>query len=63
MYVAAQLDHSSSTTTLNHYAHVYADAQMAPARRMVDAISEAREAWGVRPEFANGKVRVLRQAL
>jgi integrase len=41
-YVTAALGHSSAKTTLDHYAHVYAEAQLETSVRMVDAIAEAR---------------------
>ena len=43
-YVAAAMGHSSATTTLDHYAHVFDEARMAPAAPMVATIEAAREA-------------------
>jgi integrase len=40
-YVTAALGHSTAKTTLDHYAHTYAEAQLGTATRMVDAILEA----------------------
>ncbi len=47
-YVTAALGHSTAKTTLDHYAHTYAEAQLGTATRMVDAILEARR--GVRKD-------------
>ena len=41
-YVAAALGHSSVTTTLTHYAHIFDEAQLGTAVAMVDAINAAR---------------------
>lgn len=40
--VTAALGHESSTTTLRHYAHVFAEARLATAEKMVPAIEAAR---------------------
>ena len=42
-YVTAALGHSTAATTLRHYSHVYAEAQLGTAKNMVDAIVEARQ--------------------
>lgn len=41
-YVTAALGHSTAATTLRHYSHLYAEAQVGTAVSMVDAILEAR---------------------
>jgi hypothetical protein len=59
-YVTAALGHSTAATTLRHYSHVYAEAQLGTGVRMADAITEARR--GVRKSCAAGEPRRLRQA-
>ena len=59
-YVAAALGHSSGTMTLDHYAHVLAEAQLATAVSMADAIADARRR--VRIPCTVEPVRRLRQA-
>ena len=62
-YVTAALGHASATTTLDHYAHVFDEARLAPAVGMVEAIETARaelEARGVYPMCTRHPVRVLR---
>ena len=52
-YVTAALGHASATTTLDHYAHVFDEARLAPALGMVEALETARaelEARGVSPD-------------
>jgi integrase len=44
--VTAALGHESSTTTLRHYAHVFAAARLATAVKMVPAIEAARAECG-----------------
>ena len=58
VYVAAMMGHSSSSTTLDHYAHIYAEAEHARATRMVDAIAAARQSVPVRcPEATIRRLR------
>jgi integrase len=59
-YVTAALGHSTAKTTLDHYAHTYAEAQLGTAMKMVDAILEARR--GVRKTCAVDQPRRLRQS-
>ena len=59
-YVTAALGHSTAKTTLDHYAHVYAEAQLGTAVRMVDAITTARQ--GVLKTYSNSEPRRLRPA-
>lgn len=62
-YVTAALGHASATTTLDHYAHVFDEARLAPAVGMVEAIEAARadlERRGVYPMCTQHPVRVLR---
>ncbi|MEZ0284412.1 MAG: tyrosine-type recombinase/integrase [Thermoleophilia bacterium] len=64
-YVTAALGHASATTTLDHYAHVFDEARLAPAVGMVEAIEAARtdlERRGVYPMCTRHPVRVLRAA-
>ncbi len=66
VYVAGQMGHASSTTTLDHYAHVYADAQLAPTAQMTAAIVAARgelDRNRVRPMYVDGTVRTLRSTI
>jgi len=59
------LGHSSATTTLDHYAHVFDETRLAPMASMVDAIEAARAEvanGSVRPMFAEGANGVLRFA-
>lgn len=37
-YVTAALGHSSAKTTLDHYAHLYAEAELGTGVRMADAV-------------------------
>ncbi len=65
-YVTAALGHSSATTTLNHYAHVFDEARLGTGVQFVDAIRAARtelERSGVWPECVSRPVRTLRRAL
>ena len=59
-YVTAALGHSSAKTTLDHYAHVYAEARLQTAVKMADAIAEARSA--VLKTCSRTTPRRLRQA-
>jgi hypothetical protein len=62
-YVAAALGHSSATTTLNHYAHLFDDWRLGTGVDMIAAITTARtklERSGVRPVCATNPPRVLR---
>jgi len=64
-YGAAALGHSSATTTLDHYAHVFDEARLAPMTSMVAAIEVARAevaSGDVRPMFAEEANGVLRLA-
>jgi hypothetical protein len=47
--------------TLDHYAHTYADAELAATVSTADAIAQARVI--VRPKFARTNVAVLRQSM
>jgi integrase len=59
-YVAAALGHSSAKTSLDHYAHMYAEARLQTAVRMVDAITTARS--GVLKTCSTAEPRRLRQS-
>ena len=59
VYVATQMGHASSTLTLDHYAHVYADADLEQRVAMVDAITAARRAVPAR--FPEVDLRRLRE--
>jgi integrase len=59
-YVTAELGHSTAATTLRHYSHVYAEAQLATAENMAEAILSARR--DVRKTCATSEPRRLRQA-
>jgi hypothetical protein len=50
-YVTAFLGHPTAKTTLDHYAHVYSEAQLGTAVKMEDAITNARRA--VRKSYAS----------
>jgi integrase len=63
-YVAAALGHSSATTTLNHYAHLFDNARLGTGAEMVASITAARgelERSGVRPVCATNPPRILRR--
>jgi len=59
-YVTAALGHSTAATTLRHYSHVYAEAQLGTAKNMVDTVVEARQS--VLKTYSTGEPRRLRQA-
>src|SRR3954453_2155854 len=53
-YVTAFLGHSPAKTTLDHYAHVYAEAQLGAAVKMADAILDARQVCANRTQHRPG---------
>ena len=59
-YVTAFLGHSTAKTTLDHYAHVYAEANLGTAVKMEDAIADARR--DVLKTYSAAEPRRLRQA-
>ena len=64
-YVTAALGHSSATTTLNYYAHLFDEARLATGTPMVATVEAARAALaarGVYPVCTQDAVRVLRSA-
>lgn len=58
-YVTAALGHSTAAMVLRHYGHLYAEAQLGTAVKMVDAIEKARQ--GVLKTCSTAEPRRLRQ--
>jgi integrase len=50
LQVAAWLGHSSSTTTLNHYGHLFEEAQLAPGETLEEAVMRERAETAGRPQ-------------